>query len=67
MAKKKKKLTIYSRYSGSKSTHFWATVNAIDNDSDRNEMYSLGVALQNMEEYVLKQLSYKRIHAKIKS
>jgi len=46
------------RYSGEKSQPFWDKVNSISikNEADRQEIYSLGVALQNHEEYVLRQL-----------
>ena len=46
------------RYSGKSSTKFWDVIRSIKNESDRQELYSLGVALQNLEEYVLKQLKY---------
>lgn len=55
MANKKKKKLEY-RYSGEKSHKFWDIVNSIKHEPDKQELYSLGVALQNMEEYVLKQL-----------
>ena len=57
MAKKKIK-AVPCRYSGEKSTNFWKIVNSIDDECDRQEIYSLGVALQNMEAYVLKQLAH---------
>lgn len=55
--KKKKKLKpVTSHYSGNSSQGFWDIVNSIENESDKQELYSLGVALQNMESYVLRQL-----------
>lgn len=48
---------IVSHYSGKKSKKFW---NKINNDLgiiERNELYSLGVCLQNLEGFVLKRLS----------
>ena len=50
------------RYSGQKSTKFWNIVNSLDDASDRQEMYSLGVALQNLESFVLNQLSNATNH-----
>lgn len=47
---------IKHRYSGAKSKKFWKIVNSIENEADRQEMYSLGVMLQRNEEYVLSQL-----------
>lgn len=44
------------RYSGNKSKVFWKRVNKL-RKGDWQEMFSLGVALQNMEQYVLKQLA----------
>lgn len=52
--KSKKKLK--HRYSGDKSTKFWDVVNSIENEADKQELYSLGVVLQNLESYVLRQL-----------
>ena len=46
------------RYSSKKSKEFWDIVNSLKY-ADQQEMYSLGCALQNFEEYVLKQLRYK--------
>jgi hypothetical protein len=51
-------------YSGNNSKSFWQAVNDLTNDADRQEIYSLGVALQNFESYVLKQLQFKIIHEK---
>jgi len=45
------------RYSGDKSKRFWRIVNNLQNEIDRGEIYSLGVALQNLEEFVLKRLN----------
>jgi hypothetical protein len=41
------------RYSGGKSKIFWQYVRVSKN---HKEMYSLGVALQNLEEFVLKRM-----------
>ena len=45
------------RYSGNKSKKFWRIVDKLPNEVDRNEIYSLGVALQNLEAFVLKRLN----------
>lgn len=47
--------TIKCKYSGKESIEFWDRVNALK-DSDQQELYSLGVALQNLEGQVLNQL-----------
>lgn len=44
-----------AKYSGKKSYPFWNRVNAL-NGGNHQELYSLGVALQNLESYVLKSL-----------
>lgn len=49
-------ISVRHQYSGNGSTDFWNIVNNIKNKTDRQELYSLGVALQNMEDYVLSQL-----------
>ncbi len=49
---------IECQYSGTASKNFWETVSQIKDKSDHQEIYSLGVALQNMEDYVLKQLHF---------
>ena len=46
---------IKKHYSGIFSVKFWREVDKIKDDADKQEIYSLGVALQNMEEYVLKR------------
>jgi hypothetical protein len=51
-------ISVKHQYSGNASKDFWNIVNSINNEADRQELYSLGVALQNMEEYVLKQLQH---------
>lgn len=56
MNKGKYKLMIRPKYSGKESKEFWHIVSSLETESDRQEVYSLGVALQNMEQYVLKQL-----------
>ena len=43
------------RYSGRKSDRFWKIVNSL-NDTDNEVMYALGVALQDLEYYVLRCL-----------
>lgn len=50
-------ISVRHQYSGNASKDFWNIVNSIKNDADRQELYSLGVALQNHEEYVLRTLS----------
>lgn len=47
---------LLSRYSGDESKDFWNAVNALPKRS-RGELYSLGVALQNLEGFVLKRLA----------
>jgi len=46
-------------YSNDASRPFWNAVNDLKNDADKQEIYSLGVALQNFESYVLRQLQNK--------
>lgn len=46
-------------YSGKNSTEFWDYIHHLS-DEDRNEMYTLGVALQNLEELMLRLLNYKK-------
>lgn len=53
---RKKRISVIAQYSGKSSKKFWDIVNSINNESDQQELYSLGVALQNMEGYVLKRL-----------
>ena len=49
---------IKPKYSGKLSIEFWNIVNnEIRDEADRQEIYSLGVALQNLECYVLKRLN----------
>ena len=45
-----------TKYSGKKSHKFWDRVNVLS-DSNWQELNSLGCALQNFEEYVLKALN----------
>ena len=47
---------IEERYSGDKSKKFWRRVNKLKKEGNHQELYSLGVALQNFEAYVLIQL-----------
>lgn len=54
----KRSVSVKSHYSGNASKDFWKIVDSIENDADRQELFSLGVALQNMEDYVLKQLKH---------
>lgn len=44
------------RYSGDKSKRFWKIINKLPL-LEQNELFSLGVALQNLEGFVLKRLS----------
>jgi hypothetical protein len=47
-------------YSGDNSKKFWNTINSLMDKKDKreywNELYSLGVALQNLEDHVLRRL-----------
>lgn len=44
------------QYSGEKSRKFWDEVGGLG-ESDNQELYSLGVCLQDLEHYVLKRLT----------
>jgi hypothetical protein len=44
------------RYSGSRSTEFWKRVNSLPRNHGGETAYCLGVALQNLEEHVLRYL-----------
>jgi hypothetical protein len=44
-----------AKYSGDDSSEFWDRVNALESP-EWDALYSLGVVLQNLEEYVLGQL-----------
>ncbi len=46
------------RYSGALSHKFWDRVNSLN--KRRGELYSLGVCLQNIESFVLRQLENAR-------
>ena len=46
-----------AHYSGKKSKKFWKIINEDLGIIERNELYSLGVALQNLEGFVLKRLN----------
>ena len=48
---------VTTHYSNQQSANFWKQVNSLKDESDRQELYSLGVALQNMEGFVLRQLA----------
>jgi len=50
----KSKKPLRYRYSGDGSHKFWQFVKACKN---HDEMYSLGVVLQNLEDFVLKRMS----------
>lgn len=41
------------KYSGKESTKFWKQINTIKNEHKRNEAYTLGVVLQNIEENII--------------
>lgn len=43
-------------YSGDRSASFWKRVGKLNDVGDHSAMYSLGCVLQNLEEYVLRQL-----------
>lgn len=51
----KTKKQIEHRYSGAKSKRFWKIVNSLS-EADQQELHSLSVMLQNMEEFVLNRL-----------
>ncbi len=57
-ANKDKPKQVQHQYSGDRSTPFWEVVNSLKG-SDWNEMYSLGVVLQNVEGDVLRMLKNK--------
>jgi hypothetical protein len=44
------------KYSGQGSARFWIRVGKLKDAADHQELYSLGVALQNLEEQVLRLL-----------
>jgi len=52
-------MKIKPKYSGKYSRKFWNAINSIKNECDQDELYSLGVALQDLEECILKQLEFK--------
>ena len=54
MAKKKTEREPY--YSGDKSTKFWKEINAVKNKRVHGLLYSMGVALQNIERLMLNEL-----------
>jgi hypothetical protein len=43
-------------YSGSRSRWFWNRVKRLKDDADHGAMYSLGCALQNLEQHVMGEL-----------
>ena len=45
-----------SKYSGNGSTRFWGRVKRLTDETDHAAVYALGVALQNLEGFVLNQL-----------
>ena len=51
-----KDIQVERHYSGDASRDFWRIVNFLPSKIDVAELYSLGVALQNLEEFVLKRL-----------
>ncbi len=53
-----KGIQLEHRYSGHRSKEFWEVVNSLKG-ADWNEMYSLGVVLQNVEGDVLRMLKHK--------
>ena len=46
---------IKDKYAGELSKPFWKLVNSLKG-ADQQELYSLGVCLQNLEDYVLRML-----------
>ena len=49
-----------ARYSGDLSHEFWDRVNSVKSHADHSALYALGVALQNLEEQVLRRLNGPR-------
>ena len=47
---------VKKHYSGKKSYDFWNLVNSL-RGGDYQEMYALGCALQNLEDFVIKALN----------
>jgi len=52
----------HHRYSGPNSASFWSRVAKLKDERDHSALYSLGCALQNLEEYVLQQLANASAH-----
>jgi hypothetical protein len=51
-------------YSGDESKKFWKRVNSLP-EPDNMVVYSLGVALQNLEEQVLRALTNAEFHKRL--
>ena len=59
MKKKKfepKRIQLEAHYSGPNSRDFWNIVNSMPDEASRSSAYSLGVAIQNLEGQLLKQI-----------
>jgi hypothetical protein len=52
-----------SKYSGRNSVKFWDRINKLDKRHD--EMFSLGVVLQNLEDFILKQLRLAELEQRL--
>ena len=52
----------HHRYSGPNSAPFWSRVAKLKDERDHASLYSLGCAIQNLEEYVLQQLANAEPH-----
>lgn len=50
-------MKIKHQYSNNSSRDFWKRVNSLKNKADWQELYSLGVILQDLESKVLRRLS----------
>jgi len=53
MPTKAKRAKVERHYSGNHSKRFWDRVKRIENESDRETAYMLGVVLQEQEERIL--------------
>jgi hypothetical protein len=54
-------------YSGDNSTTFWRRVRALKGGSDHAALYAMGCILQNIEEYVLQQLTNAEVKSAAKT
>jgi hypothetical protein len=49
-------MKLQKHYSGDNSGIFWKRISETKNEESHDELYSLGVILQNLEEFILKKL-----------